>query len=215
MTESGAPASSLQRLVRAAAGEPEGALVLVHGRGASMHDLYPLLDLLDPDRRLLGVAPQGPLALPPGGWHWYRLGGIPTPDPETFRSSLAELVGLLDELPVPRDRVVVGGFSQGAVMSWAAGLGRGGTRPAGIVALSGFVPRVDGFALDVDGLGGFPVAIAHGTQDTVIPAGFGREARDVLRAAGADVTWLETPYPHAVDPGVLPALRQFVRDALA
>ena len=58
--------------------------MLLHGRGADEHDLFPLLDALDPERRLLGITPRGPLALPPGGAHWYRLGGIPTPDPDTF-----------------------------------------------------------------------------------------------------------------------------------
>jgi len=77
----------LVALWREPAGEPEGALVLLHGRGADEHDLYPLLDLLDPERRLLGVTPGGPLHLPPGGRHWYALGGIPTPDPETFLST--------------------------------------------------------------------------------------------------------------------------------
>lgn len=204
----------LEHLVRPAAGEPAGALVLLHGRGASMHDLSPLLDLLDPERRLLGVAPQGPLALPPGGWHWYRLAGIPTPDPATFHATLPRLHAFLDGLPVPRERIVLGGFSQGAVMSWAAGLGRGAPRPAAILALSGFLPRVDGFDLDLDGLDGYPVGIAHGTHDPVIAAAFGREARDVLAAAGADVRFLETPYPHAVDPAVLPALAELVRQAV-
>lgn len=176
-----------------------------------MHDLYPLLDLLDPERRLLGLAPQGPLALPPGGHHWYRLGGIPTPEPTSFHETFPRLVAFLDEVGLPRDRVVLGGFSQGAVMSWAAGLGAG-SRPAGIVALSGFVPRVDGLELDLDGLDAFPVAIAHGTLDPVIPAAYGREARHVLAGAGADVTWLETPAPHTVDPAIMPALRDFVAD---
>ena len=62
-------------------GEPAGALVLLHGRGADEHDLYPLLDLLDPERKLIGVTPGGPHHLAPGGRHWYALGGIPTPDP--------------------------------------------------------------------------------------------------------------------------------------
>ncbi len=57
----------LVALWREPAGEPEGALVLLHGRGADEHDLYPLLDVLDPERRLLGVTPGGPLHLPPGG----------------------------------------------------------------------------------------------------------------------------------------------------
>ena len=76
----------LDHLVRPAAGEPEGALVLLHGRGVTEHDLFPLLDLLDPDRRLVGYAPGGPLALPPGGRHWYVVPRVGYPDPDTFFS---------------------------------------------------------------------------------------------------------------------------------
>src|ERR671914_720624 len=60
-------AMSLAERIRPASGDPEGALVLFHGRGADENDLYPLLDLLDPDRRLLGATARGPLSLPPGG----------------------------------------------------------------------------------------------------------------------------------------------------
>ena len=102
--------------------------MLLHGRGADEYDLYPLLDALDPERRLLGVTPRGPLSLPPGGAHWYQLGGIPTPDPETFHPSFAALAAFLDDLPVPPGRIVLGGFSQGAVMSYALGLGEGRPR---------------------------------------------------------------------------------------
>ena len=118
--------------------------MLLHGRGADEHDLYPLLDALDPERRLLGITPRGPLALPPGGAHWYRLGGIPTPDPETFFPTFEAAAAFLDALPVPIERVVLGGFSQGAAMSWALGLGAGRPRPAAIIALSGFMPEVRG-----------------------------------------------------------------------
>jgi phospholipase/carboxylesterase len=201
----------LQALERPPAAEPWGAFVLLHGRGADERDLYPLLDALDPERRLLGLTPRGPLSLPPGGAHWYRLGGIPTPDPETFRASFAQLAAFLDELPVRLDRVVLGGFSQGAVMSWALGLGAGRPRPAAILSLSGFVPRVDGFALDVDRLEGYPVAIAHGSLDPVIPVEFGREAAALLEEAGAEVLWRETPVPHTIDPRLLPELQGFVR----
>src|SRR5262245_63608355 len=107
------PVDALRHLTRPAAGSPEGLLVLFHGRGADEHDLFPLLDLLDPDRRLLGITPRGPLSLPPGGAHWYRLGGIPTPDKETFDASVADLSAFLDGLPFAADRIVLGGFSQG------------------------------------------------------------------------------------------------------
>lgn len=206
--------AGLTRLTRPAAGEPDGALVLLHGRGADEHDLYPLLDLLDPERHLLGVTPGAPLHLPPGGRHWYRLGGIPTPEPATFHASVALLADLLEGLGMPLERVVLGGFSQGAVMTWAMALGPARPRPAGVIAMSGFLPRVDGWPLATTGLDGWPVAIAHGALDPVIPAELGREARDTLAASGADVTWLEAPVPHTIDPLVIPRLQAFVERVL-
>src|SRR5205814_1930285 len=80
----------------AAVGAAEGALVLFHGRGADEDDLFPLLDALDPERRLAAATPRGPLALPPGGAHWYALGGIGTPEPTTFLSSFGAAATWLD-----------------------------------------------------------------------------------------------------------------------
>lgn len=206
--------TELDHLVRPAAGDPAGALVLLHGRGADEHDLYGLLDLLDPERRLLGITPGGPLALPPGGRHWYRLGGIPTPDPETFLASARLLAAFVDALPVPADRVVLGGFSQGTVMSWATAFGPGRPRPAGVLALSGFLPRVEGYPLDLSTAVGLPVAVAHGTRDPVIPASFGAEAAAALDAAGAALLRLETPVWHTIDPAWLAPLRDLVAAAV-
>lgn len=205
----------IRALERPAAGEPDGALVLFHGRGADERDLYPLLDALDPERRLLGVTPRGPLSLPPGGAHWYALGGLPTPEPTTFWPTFEAASAWLDSLPVPLERTVLGGFSQGAVMSWALGLGRGATkRPAAIVALSGFMPRVDGLELDLSGLDGYPVAIGHGSYDEIIPAVFGRDAKERMEAAGAAVLHRESPLPHTIDPRFLPELRDLVARAV-
>ena len=205
----------LEARIRAPRGEPEGALVLLHGRGADEHDLFPLLDLLDPERRLLGVTPQGPLALPPGGRHWYALGGIPTPDPETFLATAPRLGAFLDALPMPAERLVLGGFSQGAVMSFAMSLGPGRPRPAAVIALSGFLPRVEGYPLAPGRLAGVPVAVAHGLLDPVIPARFGAEAAETLTAAGADVVRLESAVPHMVDPAWIDPLREVVARATA
>jgi len=198
---------------RDAAGEPAGALVLLHGRGADEHDLFPLLDLLDPERRLLGVTPGGPLHLPPGGRHWYALGGIPTPEPTTFHATVPLLTAFLDTLPIAPERIVLGGFSQGAVMSWALSLGPDRPRPAAVIAMSGFLPRVDGWPLAPERLAAVPVGVAHGSLDPVIPARFGAEAAETLEAAGADVLRLVTPVPHTVDPAWLEPLRELVHDA--
>jgi phospholipase/carboxylesterase len=194
---------------------PEGALVLLHGRGTSEHDLQPLIDALDPERRLVGVTPRAPLTLPgqPGA-HWYVVRRVGFPDPATFGPTYERLAAWLDALPdalgVPWSRTVLGGFSQGTAMALAVGLGRGLPAPAGILALSGFLPEVPGYEPDLEGRAGFPVAIAHGSEDPIIPVHFAHAARDRLLAAGADVLYRETPVGHTIDPALVPELRAWV-----
>jgi phospholipase/carboxylesterase len=194
---------ALTAVVRPAAGEPEGALVLLHGRGADEHDLFPLLDALDPERRLVGATPRGPLSLPPGGAHWYVLGGIGTPEPSTFRASHGALVewlhGFLSEHGIGYERLVLGGFSQGGAMTYALGLGAGRPRPAALCVFSSFVPSVPGFELDLSPPLP-PVAIGHGTLDNVIGVEWGRRARALLGEAGAEVLYRETEMFHQIDP---------------
>jgi phospholipase/carboxylesterase len=209
---------SIQHLTRPAAGAPEGALVLFHGRGADEHDLFPLLDMLDPERRLVGATARGPLSLPPGGAHWYVVERVGYPDRETFHATYPQLAGWLDgflaEHGLASDRTVLGGFSQGSVMSYALGLGAGRPRPAGIMALSGFIPEVDGFELDLGKAAGLPVAIGHGTHDPVISVEFGRDARERLVEAGADVLYRESPMAHTIDPRFMAELPAWLRGAL-
>ena len=57
---------TLVERIRPANGEPAGALVLFHGRGADEHDLVPIIEVLDPEQRLVGVTPRAPLDLGTG-----------------------------------------------------------------------------------------------------------------------------------------------------
>lgn len=204
--------------LRPSDGTPAGALVLLHGRGADENDLYPLLDMLDPARRLLGATARGPLHLPPGGAHWYAVRRIGFPDPDTFHSSLPLLAGwldgLLEEHGIGHEQLVIGGFSQGTVMSYAVSLGQGRPTPAGILGLSGFIPTVPGFALDLS-RPGLRATIGHGGQDPVIGVEWGRDARRRLEEAGADVGYREHPGGHGIDPGMLDELPAWVADAVA
>ena len=213
------PADQLSYLTRPAAATPEGLVVLFHGRGADEHDLYPLLDLLDPERRFLGVTPCGPLYLPPGGAHWYAVHEIGYPDPRTFTETYARAAEWLDELAddagVAPEQTVLGGFSQGAVMTYALGLGEGRPRPAALIALSGFMPTVAGFALDLQPP--LPrVAIGHGALDPVISVEWSRRAREVLTEAGADVTYHESPQmAHSIDPAFFQKLPAWLSSTFA
>jgi phospholipase/carboxylesterase len=192
--------------------------VLFHGRGADEVDLAPLLDILDPERRLLGLAPRGPVALPPGGAHWYAVREIGFPDPDTFLPTFAQLSDWLDgalaEVGIDLGRTVLGGFSQGAVMSYALGLAADRQRPAGILAMSGFIPTVESFELDLESRAGLPVSISHGTYDPVIGVEFGREARDRLDAAGLRVSYREDPVAHQIAPAAVAQARAVLESAL-
>jgi phospholipase/carboxylesterase len=138
------------------------------------------------------------------------------PDPASFEPTMEKLTAWFDALPdaigVPVERTVLGGFSQGAVMSYALGLGAGRPRPAAIVALSGFIPTAPGWALD-EQLDGYPAALGHGTFDPIIDVEFGREAKERLESAGAEVTWRESPIQHTIDPDYVEELRGFVARA--
>jgi phospholipase/carboxylesterase len=192
---------------RPADGAAEGALVLFHGRGADENDLFPLLDVLDPERRRHGYCPRGPLSLPPGGAHWYAVYVVGSPDPVTFAPTYAEVGAWLDSLPY--ESVWLGGFSQGAVMSYALGLGAGRPRPDAIVAFSGFIPDTPAWE------GDFsqplpPIAIGHGVYDPVIPVEFGRAARRTLADAGAEPLYREYPLDHTLDPRFVGEVRDWL-----
>ena len=212
-------AQPLVHLLRDSPGEPEGALVLLHGRGADEHDLVAVLDVLDPERRLLGVTPGAPLPGPGGGRWWYQVPRVGFPDPATFQASYARLTAFLDALLAEHGlgwgQTILGGFSMGCVMSYAVGLGPGRPSPAGILAMSGFIPTVEGWEPDVAGRAGMALFITHGNRDPVISVDFARDARERLQQAGLDVEYHEPGGGHGIDPQTVPAMRAWVRSRVA
>jgi phospholipase/carboxylesterase len=156
--------------------------------------------------------------LPPGGRHWYIVRQVGYPDAGTFLPTFRELSehldGVLAERDISWEQTVLGGFSQGAVMSYALALGVGRPRPAAVLAFSGFIPSVEGFDLALGDRAGLPISISHGSLDPVIDVGFGRAARDRLVAAGLDVRYREDSVGHTVAPQALAQARSALEDAL-
>jgi thioredoxin 1 len=180
-------------------GTAERLLLLIHGKGADEYDLEGLLPYLDPEGRFLTVLPRAPLAFPPG-FMWYDTLGIPKGGPELL-PSLDALDDLLDSASaahgLARPEAVVAGFSQGAALTLALGLRRTARpRPAALLAMSGFLPDVEG--LEYDFATAPPVLVQHGSEDPLIDVKFGRDAGSTLDASGVPVVYKEYPMQHQV-----------------
>ncbi len=223
MAETGLGARSEVSLLsfheRPAAGAAEGLLVLHHGRGADEHDLLTLADVLDPTRRLHVVTPRAPRELPGlPGYHWYLVPRVGYPDPDSFDAARAALGELHDELwqatGIAPERTVLGGFSMGAVMSYAMAFSAGRPAPAGVLALSGFIPTIEGWRPELASRAAVRVFVAHGRQDRVIDVGFARVAAEQLRRAGLTVEYHESDAAHHIDPRELPAAGSWLADTL-
>ena len=190
--------------------EAAGLLVLHHGRGADENDLLSLADVLDPGRRLHVATPRAPLTLPGwSGYHWYVVPRVGYPDPDSFHAAYAALAEFHDELwertGLGPERTVLGGFSMGSVMSYSLGLAPERPTPAGILALSGFIPVVEGWEPDLAGRNSVRAFIAHGRNDPIIGVDFARRARELLEEAGLDVEYHESDAAHQIDPEHVPA----------
>jgi phospholipase/carboxylesterase len=194
------PTLSLHHLTRLPAqpGTAHPTIICLHGRGSHEEDLLGLAPYLDD--RLLWISPRAPLELM-GGFEWYRLEGIGAPVQATFDAAMATLDRFITEAvaayPVDPQRLFLMGFSQGSMMSYSFALTQPG-RVAGVIAQSGYIPLSSGLQVDEAGLQGKPFIITHGTADPMIPAQWGREARDYLVRAGAEVEYHEFPMGHSV-----------------
>lgn len=203
----------------------ERVLLLVHGLGADEHDLAPAVPYLDPDGAFHVVLPRGPLAMAPGA-AWFAFGGGGM-DREGYLRSLGLLRATLADACASggfdATEAVVAGFSQGACMVLGLGYSRpatgqpgatdtpDGATPAGVLAMSGFLPRLDDLPLAPPGPTWPPALVQHGTRDPLVDPARGFNTVQTLRSRGVPVVHREYPMGHEIS---LDSLRD-ARDWLA
>jgi phospholipase/carboxylesterase len=192
-------------------------VVMIHGRGADMHDLADLAPMFDTAAGVRFVFPNAPkpFEAAPGmtfGWTWFE--GWP-PNHASLVDSRNEMLSFLDQItaqyPTPDGKLIVGGFSQGALMALDAGL-RTQKKLAGIIALSGGLYEEE--LIDLTVHKGLPVFIGHGSQDDVVPVNYARRARRLLEDAGLDVEYQEYPMSHQVAMEEAAAVKSFIERVL-
>ncbi|HSU14616.1 alpha/beta hydrolase [Longimicrobium sp.] len=195
-------------------------VVLMHGRGADRFDLMGLAPALAPDAVV--VCPEAPWpGMPWGygpGWAWYRFLGRNVPDPESFDGSQAQLAEFLAEipaaLPVRTGPLVLGGFSQGGVMSMAYALRNPGAVPL-VMNFSGFLAQHPSVRVTPEAVAGTRFFWGHGTMDPQIPFDLAIEGRALLRGAGADLTERDYRIGHGISPDEARDARAWLAEAVA
>ena len=149
-------------------------LLLLHGLGSNEKDLFSFAEYLDPS--LIIVAARAPIHLRENSYSWFNLqreGDGWTYGFEQVEHSSNELIDYIDQLvkhySADRQKIFLGGFSQGAIMSLATGL----TNPdkiKGIICLSGrLYPELKQKIPNSKKLQDLEIFISHGKQDKVLP----------------------------------------------
>ncbi len=148
-----------------------------------------------------------------GGYCWYQIEAVGKPEPTGFLQSLGMLQDFVAELPqrypVDAKRIIVGGFSQGAMMTACLTLSRPSLLKAAVM-MSGYLPAVP-LTEDLEGCRGKPLFQAHGTHDGVLPLAWGLEAKTHLEQAGLAVEFHEYPMDHQVIPAEMQDLSAWLK----
>jgi phospholipase/carboxylesterase len=206
-------------------------VVLLHGFGAPGDDLAPLWRVIDAPPGTRWVFPEAPIAVPGmgGGRAWWmidverfiraqergQIDELERDEPPGMELARERLGGLLDAVDavLRPTRLLLGGFSQGAMLSCDVAL-RSARPLAGIALLSGTLLARDRWAGLVETRRGLRVFQSHGTGDPLLPFAQAEKLRELLRAGGAEVTWLAFRGGHEIPAQVVDALGRWARSTL-
>lgn len=217
------------RVVRGA-GTPARVVVLCHGFGAPGDDLVALAEWMEvPDTAW--VFPEAPMEL--GGLYgdaraWWmidlealerdlargapreRASEVPAGLSEARTALLALLPAVCAELGVGMERVVLGGFSQGAMLALDVAL-HAEPRPGALVLMSGTLLARSVWEPRLGAVRGLPVLMSHGRRDALLPYHAAETLRDLLVDAGAQLTWVPFDGGHEIPPPLLDEVEAVIR----
>jgi phospholipase/carboxylesterase len=191
-------------------------LVLLHGYGSSAERWAPFTLTIRWPSPGRFVFPQGPEVMvrtdgSPDGRAWWPLN---SDLPGTRPPGLKVAASLVEDLlhgggPVPRGPVVLGGFSQGAMVASEVAF-RSRVPLSALVILSGTLVDEPSWESQFNQRRGLPVFVAHGRQDKTLPYETADRFRQKLEAAGLQVTWCPFEGGHEIPATVVIALNEFL-----
>lgn len=186
-------------------------LVLMHGVGSNEQDLFSLAPQIPGHFHVLSL--RAPFPMAPGAHAWFDFsvepGGARSINEAQEAESRAVLAKTIEaaaqQLGIPPERVVVGGFSQGGIMALSLLLTQPALMQAAMVWHSRLLPQVLPFATPPDALRGKQLWLSHGTQDNVIPLAHAQAIAHHMAPLPVTVTYREFPGAHEIRPAELSA----------
>ncbi len=193
--------------------EAAGAVVLLHGRGASAEDILGLAQEFNRSD-LAYLAPQA------AGHTWYPYSFLaPFDQNEPWLTSALNKIGdLIKEIVqagIPREKIVISGFSQGACLSTEF-VARNAAKFGGLIAFSGGLIGPPGTQFRYTGsLDGTPALFGGSDVDPHVPWQRVEESATVLKSLGAEVSLKLYPgMPHTVNQDEIEEARKLLGRAL-
>jgi phospholipase/carboxylesterase len=198
------PLRFLHQPARAAGAEP-WLLVLMHGIGSNAQDLFSMAPHVPARFHVLSL--QAPYPVGPQAWAWFEISftaaGRVINDAQE-ESSRQLVAGVLEraaaDLGVAPERVVVGGFSQGGIMSLSLLLSGPQRLRAAMVMHSRLLEKMLPLQVPVSEFRGKSLWVSHGTSDNVIPLASAQEIRDKLSNLPLELRYTEFPGVHEIRP---------------
>jgi phospholipase/carboxylesterase len=187
---------------------PIGVVIFLHGLGADGFDFKDIFTKpqFNKIRFILPHAPYQPVTINQGYEMraWYDLYDLSFENDEDElgmeRSSLSINKLIEDQIyfGIPSEKIIIGGFSQGAAMSFYLGL-KYPKKLGGIAALSGYLPLKDKLTDSLKGeLANMPIFMAHGLYDNVIEIGIADSSFEKLSKEFNSASFLKYPMGHEV-----------------
>ena len=208
--------STLLECVEVATGPaPVASVIWMHGLGADGYDFVPVVKELEINklpgleagvRFIFPHAPMRPVTINNGmvmrAWYDIKMIDLVRQEDEAgLRASQAECEKLIaSEVArgVPKNRIVLAGFSQGGAITLQTGL-RHKDRLAGLMVLSSYLPMAATVAGEMSAASkDLPIFMAHGTRDPMIALSRAIASRDQLKQLGCTIEWNEYPMEHSL-----------------
>jgi phospholipase/carboxylesterase len=210
------------------AATPTATVIVLHGLGADGSDFVSIVKELNlpKDIHVRFVFPNAPLMpitinngyVMPAWYDVLSMNIDQRADKKGIDVSVEKIQQLIareEKLGVPANKIVVAGFSQGAVIALTTGL-RAVKPLAGLLALSGYLPFAeDAIAKSLPVTRNIPIFMAHGTQDRVVPYALGEAAYNLLKKTGFAAGWQNYEMGHSVCAPEITDIGKWLSEVLA